>query len=122
MPLTFLLDENVPRRVWRAIQRHNKGSHELLDVVHVGQPDDLPFSSGDPTILIWIERQNRLLITEDISTMSAHLATHLDEGHHCPGILMVRPGNSVPTLLEFLVLIAHASDLAEWRDRIEYIP
>ena len=43
MPVTFLLDENVPGRIWRAIQRHNEDSVDL-DVVRVGQPDDLPLA------------------------------------------------------------------------------
>jgi hypothetical protein len=122
MPLTFLLDENLPSRMWRAIQRHNEDNVDILDVVCVGQPDDLPFSTEDPAILLWIERQGRIQITEDKSTMPAHLATHLDHGHHCPGVFMVRSGTRVPELLEFLVLVAYASQSVECRDRIEYIP
>ena len=122
MPVTFLLDENVPGRIWRAIQRHNEDSADILDVVRVGQPDDLPFSADDRSILLWAERQGRILITEDKNTMPAHLATHLQGGHHSPGIFMVRPGTRVPDLLELLVLVTQASPSAEWRDRIEYIP
>ena len=122
MPITFLLDENLPSRIWRAIQRHNEHNADILDVVCVGQSDDLPFSVDDPSILLWAERQGRILITEDKSTMPAHLAAHLDKGHHSPGIFMVRPATRVPDLLEFLVLLAYASQSTEWRDRIEYIP
>jgi len=122
MPVAFLLDENIPSRIWRAIQRHNEHNVDILDVVCVGQSDDLPFSADDPSILLWAERQGRILITEDKSTMPAHLATHLDEGRHCPGVFMLRPGTRVPDLLEFFVLVAYASQSAEWRDRIEYIP
>ncbi len=122
MPITYLLDENIPSRIWRAIQRHNENDVDILDVVCVGQFDDLPFHADDPSILRWAERQGRILITEDKSTMPAHLATHLDEGRHCPGIFMLRPGTRVPELLEFLVLVAYASQPAEWRNRIEYIP
>jgi predicted nuclease of predicted toxin-antitoxin system len=122
MPITFLLDENLPSRIWRAIQRHNEHNADILDVVCVGQSDDLPFSVDDPSILLWAERQGRILITEDKSTMPAHLAAHLDKGYHSPGIFMVRPATRVPDLLEFLVLLAYASQSTEWRDRIEYIP
>lgn len=122
MPLTFLLDENLPSRLWRAIQRHNENNVDILDVVRVGQFDDLPFSTDDPSILRWVERKGRILITEDKSTMPAHLAAHLNEGHHCPGVFMVRPGTRVPDLLEFLLLVAYASQSVEWEDRIEYIP
>jgi hypothetical protein len=54
--------------------------------------------------------------------MPVHLDRHLKAGHHVPGILMIRPGASVPALVEFLVLVAYASRAEEWQDRIEYIP
>ena len=71
MPVTFLLDENVPGRIWRAIQRHNEDSVDILDVVRVGQPDDLPLSADDRSILLWAERQGRILITEDKNTRTS---------------------------------------------------
>lgn len=122
MPITFLLDENIPSRIWRAIQRHNEDNVDILNVVCVGQFDDLPLSADDPAILLWAERQGRILITEDKTTLPVHLATHLDEGRHCPGVFMLRPATRVSDLLEFLVLVAYASQAAEWRDRIEYVP
>jgi hypothetical protein len=45
---------------------------DILNVVCVGQFDDLPFSADDPAILLWAERQGRILITEDKTTMPAH--------------------------------------------------
>jgi hypothetical protein len=73
-------------------------------------------------ILSWAEERKRLLVTEDKHTMPVHLDRHLKAGHHVPGILMIRPGASVPALVEFLVLVAYASRAEEWQDRIEYIP
>lgn len=122
MPLAFLLDENIPRRIWRAIQRHNQNKDDRLDVVCVGQPNGLPFSSKDPAVLLWAELENRILVTEDKSTMAIHLEAHLAGGHHCPGVFMVRPGTHVPEIVEFLVLAAYASEPAEWRNRIAFIP
>jgi len=120
--LAFLLDENVPGRIFRAIQRHNQYGVDALDVVRVGELADLPLSSDDSMILSWVEQKNRLLVTEDKHTMPRHLDQHLKGGHHVPGVLMVRPATSVPVLVEFLVLVAYASRPDEWRDRIEYIP
>jgi hypothetical protein len=93
-----------------------------LDVVRVGELVALPLSSDDSTILAWAEQENRLLVTEDKHTMPQHLDRHLKGGHHVPGVLMIRPGTSVPELVEFLVLVAYASRAEEWQDRIEYIP
>lgn len=121
MALAFLLDENVPGRLWRAIQRHNEEQPDFINAVRVGEPLDLPLSADDPSILLWAERNGRLLITEDKSTMPVHLAKHLANGHRCPGILMLVAGISVVQLIEYLALIAHASQGVEWQDRIEYI-
>lgn len=122
MALAFLLDENVPGRILRAIQRHNQHSELALDVVRVGEPHELPLSAGDRTILRWAEEHRHILVTEDKHTMARHLRAHLDAGRHCPGILLIRPGCSVPAIVEFLALVAHASEPHEWRDRIEYVP
>ncbi len=120
--LVFLLDENVPGRIFRALQRHNKRGVDTLDVMRVGESDDLPLSSDDSMILSWVEREKRLLVTEDKHTIPRHLDRHLKSGHHVPGILMIRPGTNVPALVEFLVLVAYASRPNEWNDRIAYIP
>ena len=122
MVLTFLLDENIRASLFRAIQRHNHSSQDRLDVVRVGHSSDLPLSSDDPAILRWIEQEGRILVTEDKHTIPGHLKEHLEAGRHSPGVFLVRPGTSIPALLEFLVLVAHASKADEWRDRIEFIP
>ncbi len=122
MALSYLLDENIPGRVWRAIQRHNESAENKLDVVRVGDSADLPFSSDDLPILHWTAREQRVLVTADKNTMPAHLDDFLNAGDHCPGIFMVKPGTSIPDLVEFLALAAELSGADEWRDRIEYIP
>jgi hypothetical protein len=122
MPLRFLVDENVPGRIHRAIQRHNHSGKDLLDVVRVGEPDDLPISTDDSAILVWAENASRILITEDKSTMLGHLQQHLARGRSSPGVFLIRPGTTVPSLIEFLVLVAWVSDPTEWADRIEFVP
>ena len=122
MPLRFVLDENLPARIQHALERHNLSSESPVDFVCVGDPANLPLGSDDRTILLWCEREERILLTEDKSTMPAHLAAHLEAGHGSPGIFSIRPGTSASALIEFLVLAAHASEPEEWQDRIEYVP
>ncbi|MBI3865268.1 MAG: DUF5615 family PIN-like protein [Planctomycetia bacterium] len=121
MTLRYVLDENVTVRLLQAVRRHNI-DHELsLDVVRVGEPDDLPLQSADPEILRWAEREGRILVTNDTHTMQLHLDEHLRRGGHSPGIFMIRRGARIATLLEFLVAAAYASEPHEWHDRIEFI-
>ena len=123
MPLRFLLDENLRGgALWRAIQRHNAAGIDPLDAVRVGDPVDLPCGSIDPDILIWAEREGRILATLDRRTIATHVAAHLRAGRHSPGVFLVRGGPPLSQVVAFLVLAAHAGDPADYHNRIEYIP
>ena len=55
-------------------------------------------------------------------SMPAHLTDHLNAGHHVPGILTLNPEMSVGQTVEELLLVAGASDDAEYQDYILYLP
>jgi Domain of unknown function (DUF5615) len=122
MALLYLLDENVRGPLWRAIQSHNSRGLHLLDIVRVGDPVDLPLGLEDPAILLWAEREQRILVTLDQDTMPAHLSAHLNAAHHSPGIFMIRPHSTISQIVTFLVDAAYASSLDEWQDRVWFIP
>lgn len=120
MALRFLIDENLRGRLWSAVQRHNARGSYVIDAVRVGDVDALPLGVQDSDILLWAEHEDRVLITADRSTMAAHLRSHLEAGHHSPGVFSVPQTRSLREVVEFLALAAYASDPLEWRDRIEY--
>jgi hypothetical protein len=122
MALAFLLDEHLRGPLWQAILQHNLRGGERLDVVRVGDPPDLPLAVDDPAILLWAERESRILVTEDRHTMAHHLHDHLAAGNHSPGVLMTRTGQPIRTVIECLVLIAQAGEPAEFVDAITYLP
>jgi hypothetical protein len=122
MPLAYLLDENLPRRLDRSIARHNARGLLPIQVVRVGDPPDLPLGSDDPSILLWAGRRQYILVSLDRSTLPTHLAAHLEVGLHSPGIFTIRPNATVSQLVEVLALAAHGSDLGDWRDRIHFVP
>ena len=69
MPLEFLLDEHFRGLFFRHIQRYN-ARHELkINAVRVGDPTDLPLGADDRQILAWAQRENRILISLDGSTL-----------------------------------------------------
>ncbi|MFO0964437.1 MAG: DUF5615 family PIN-like protein [Gemmataceae bacterium] len=121
MPLRFLLDENQRGVLWHVIQRHNARGIDVLDAVRVGDVPDLPLGSPDGAILVWAEREERILVSFDRSSLSRHLAEHLAAGHHCPGIFLVLTDAKPPDVLDFLILAAYASDPAEWKDWINHV-
>jgi hypothetical protein len=106
-----------------AVLRHNlRGGEFTLDVVRVGDVADLPLSADDAAVLLWAEREGRILITEDRHNMHGHLRDHLAGGHHSPGILIPRADQPMRTLVESLVLIAHAGESTDFADVVTYIP
>jgi hypothetical protein len=122
MPLSFVLDEHLRGALWQAILRHNLRGAELLDVVRVGDAADLPLQIDDPELLLWAQRESRILVTEDRHTMASHLREHLAKGHRSPGILLIRPQQRLRVLVECLVLVAYAGEPADFADAITYIP
>jgi hypothetical protein len=122
MPLRYLLDENLRGPVWDAILRHNARGPNPIDRTRVGDPPDLPLGSTDSYVLEWAEREQRILVGEDKSTMATHLADHLAASRHSPGVFTLRPATQIPVIVTYLVLAAYASDPAEWQDQITFIP
>ena len=122
MPIRFLLDENLRGPMWDAVQRHNAAGLDPIDVVRVGDPADLPCGTSDPVVLLWAEREGRILESNDRKNMAAHLRAHLQTEHHCPGIFLVRRNSSVAALVFHLVQAAYAGDPGDFLDRVGYIP
>jgi hypothetical protein len=120
--LRFLLDEHLRGPLWLAVLRHNVQGGLVMDAQRVGDPPDLPLGSDDPTILLWAEREGRILLTEDVHTMPAHLTRHLQAGRHSPGVFVVSAGCSIGQLVNYLELVAHAGDPADYSDTITYVP
>lgn len=122
MPLQYLLDEDLRGPLWNAVLRHNSRGVDVINVLRVGDPPAPLLESLDPELLIWAERHERILVTFDKSTMRPHLDAHLRAGHSSPGIFQVRAKASIPEMIEYLVLAAHASDPGEWRNQCTFIP
>jgi hypothetical protein len=120
--LTFLLDEHLRGKLQRAIAQHNACGVDVVDAISVGDPADLPLGSSDPDILIWAEREGRLLLTRDVRTMLVQFAHHLQAGHRSPGLLVLKAGFSLPAVVAALALIAYAGNPADYIDQIDFIP
>lgn len=122
MPLRFVADENLRGRLWNAVMRRNPLSANPIDMARVGDYLDLPLGTTDPDILLWAEREDRIVVTTDMSTIPAFLAGHLAGGRHCPGVFLVRPRRRLTEILDFLEIAAYASESWEWRDQCWFVP
>jgi hypothetical protein len=120
--IRFLLDEHLRGQLWHALHWHNQRGAYPLDVVRVGDPADLPEGATDPEVLLWAEREGRILVSADRRTLLSHFDDHLRTGHHSPGLFLLRPLAPLPQIVEFLVATAYASEATEWADVWRYIP
>ncbi len=114
----FLLDENVNR----AIQRQLLRLEPHIDVLAINDPGAPPAGATDPDILLWIEKDGYILVTENRSTMPAHLSEHFAAGRHIPGIFWIRPHANLHSIIEEIYLIWMASTADEYKDRTLFIP
>ena len=118
----FLLDEHLRGLLADAIWDHNaRPDADPILFVRVGDPRNLPLGSQDPEILRWAEREGYILVSCDRRTMVSHFQDHLAAGGHLPGLLLLPGRFALQDAVEYLVLVAHASDLTDWQDRFEFI-
>jgi hypothetical protein len=122
MPLAFLLDEQFQGVLLRAIAHHTAGGGLPIDAVQVGDPPDLPRQSSDPAILLWAERENRVLVTRDIRTMPSFFRAHLLAGNHSPGMVLVSGRMPLAVIVQYLEVFAHAAGPVDFLDQIISIP
>ena len=79
-------------------------------------------STLDPEILIWCEANHFILVTNNRTSMPVHLADHLAQSRHSPGIFVLRPKATIKEIIENLILIALLGDAQDYQDRITHIP
>lgn len=118
MSVRFLLDENLSPRLSPALWRYNP----TIDVLRVGDPGAPPLGTLDPDLLVYLEQQQRALVTNNRVSMPGHLRDHAAAGGHHWDIFWLRPGVGLGAIVAELVLIWEASTADEWRDRTRWLP
>lgn len=116
--LGYLIDENLPELYKTQLLRRLPE----LRVWRIGNPGAPATSTLDPEILIWCEKYDCVLVTDNRSTMPVHLAEHVNDGHHVPGIFLLNPNMSIGDTIEELLLLAQTTLLKEYQDVIQYLP
>lgn len=118
MSLKYLIDENVNPAYPRQLRR--KASDLVVRVI--GEPDTPSKGTLDPEILIWCEVANFILVTNNRRSMPIHLADHIAQNCHIPGIFILNPDLSIGKNLNELILIARGSFEGEYQDQIIFLP
>ena len=75
MKVKFLLDENLSPRLKTAVLRLNP----KINILRISDPTTLPLGSFDPEVLLYLNRSQRLLITDNRTSMPGHLKEHWEQ-------------------------------------------
>jgi len=114
--LKLASDENLNNNIVRGLLRKKPD----LDIVRI--QDAGLIGADDPTVLEWAARENRVLITHDVATITRYAYERLDAGHAMPGVFEVNPSAPMGQVIEDILLLSEVSFEGEWEGRIGYIP
>lgn len=109
-------DENFNNDIVRALLRRNPS----LDIVRV---QDVGLSGADdPTVLEWAAREQRVLLTHDVSTITRYAYERVRQELAMPGVFEIPRGLGIKDTIEDLLLLAEYSRTGEWEGQVQYLP
>ncbi len=114
--LRLAIDENFNNDILRgALRRNPKLNFKRVQDAGLSRADD-------PTVLAWAAKENRVLFSHDVSTMTKFALARVAAGQRMPGLFEV--GRAVPlrVAIDDLLLIAECSRESEWEGQICYLP
>jgi hypothetical protein len=76
----------------------------------------------DEEILEWAAREERLLLTHDVTTLIAKAYARVNRGETIWGVLVVPQWLAIGSAIEEISLILDCSEQAEWRNRVDHLP
>ena len=114
--LRYLADKDLDNRIVRGMRR------AAPDIDFVRAQDVRLGAQGDDLVLIHAADAGRLVVTHDVSTMTAAAIRRTQRGESSPGVIVVPQTLSIGRAIDELIVIAAASEPDEWRDQILYLP
>lgn len=114
--LRFAADENFNNVIVRGLRRRRPE----LDVIRV---QDAGLSGADdPAVLRWAAREDRVLLTHDVTTMTRHAYDLVRDGETMAGVLEVRRSVPVGQAIDEILLVAECSSPEDWNHQVRYLP
>jgi hypothetical protein len=114
--LRFAADENFNGHLLRGLLRRLPG----LDVVRI-QDTEL-CGQGDPEVLAWAAAEARVLLTHDVSSLTAAANERLKAGEPLAGVIEVSLSLGLGRAIEELELLAEAGTREDCKNQILYLP
>ncbi|HKK46872.1 MAG TPA: DUF5615 family PIN-like protein [Balneolaceae bacterium] len=114
--LRLAADENFNRNIVRGLLRR-KPQLDIVCIQDVGLAE-----ADDPTILEWAAKENRVLLTHDVSTMTHYAYERVQAGLLMPGVFEVSRKVPIGRAVEDILILAECSLEGEWQGQVRYLP
>jgi hypothetical protein len=114
--LRWLADENFNNDILRALSRRGPD----IDIVRV--QDAGLTGAEDEAILAWAAEQDRVLLTHDVSTITAHAYRRVTKGDRMPGVFEIHRGVPIGVAVDDIILLTECSVRGEWEGQVRYLP
>ena len=78
--------------------------------------------ADDPTVLEWAAREDRVLLTHDVNTITAFAYDRIAQGLRMPGVFEISLKVPISAAIEDILLLASCSLEGEWEGQVNYLP
>lgn len=76
----------------------------------------------DPTLLSWAADARRVVLTHDVSTITAYAYDRVRAGDPMPGVFEVSCSMPISIVVADILLINECSPPEEWEGQVRYLP
>jgi len=114
--LQFAADEDFNNNIVRGLLRRSPN----LNIVRI---QDVGLSGADdPAVLEWAAREERILLTHDVATITRYAYERVEAGQRMPGVFEVGTFALTGQVIEDILLLSELSFEDEWEGKIGYLP
>ncbi len=114
--MRFLADENFDNRILDALYKL------LPDADIVCIQETVVFRAADPEILAWAAIEGRILLTQDVRTMTKFAYDRVGDGLPMPGVIEVAKLMPIGEAIEWLFVLIEAGIPEDFENQVRYIP
>ncbi|MBM3130269.1 MAG: hypothetical protein FJ009_16790 [Chloroflexi bacterium] len=116
VPIRFLVDEDFDNDIVRGVLR-KKPNLAIVRAQDVGLG-----GQADPQILERAAQEGRVVLTHDVSTLTAHAYARVRRGLPMSGVFAVSQSIPIAQAIADILLLAECSIEGEWENQVRYFP
>lgn len=113
--LPLLTDEDLQGAIVNGLRLHFPHIN-MVRVQDIGLAQTL-----DPIILEFAANQNRVVLTHDRNTMTAHAQDRINQGLHMPGLIVVEQSIKIGKAIQDVGTLAEAGDAGDLDGQILFL-